>query len=827
MRGIGLIDTLFQDLRYASRMLRKNPGFTLIAVITLALGIGANTAIFSFLEGIILRPLPYRQPEQIVILRQQLTRAGIEQMDFSVSEINDYRRQNSALSAVVEYHTDQSVLQDHATAERVQTGVVSADFFDFFGVSPILGRSFLASDERPGAPPVLLLSYEYWRRNQNGDPGIVGKTFRMGDRVHTVIGVLPPVPQYPDENDVYLTTTSSPFRMWPERISNRNRRFARVFARLKPGVTLQQANSDLEVIASRMRRQYPASYLPEWGYRTVAFPLTEELTGKARSTLWVLVGAAVFVLLIACANVVNFTLARLSQREHELTLRTALGASGRRLFRQLFTESLLLGLLAAGLGLLFAIGARQLLVEFIARLTPRAREIGVNGSVLLFALSLAVLTSAIAGSAQAFSSRRQLGSGLKVGARQSTAGAGQKRVRNTLIVAQVAFSLTLLVGAGLLLRSFINLQRVNPGFTPERVLTLHLDFSASRYPLPADQRTAGHEIVNKVGSLPGVLSAAVSSSFPLDPDAIAFGLKGAWNRFQIEGQPVQAGEALPWAPIRLVYGDYFKTLGVPLIQGRTFLPTDKEGAPAVVIINQAFARRRLAGEVPIGKRISGDRGKTWGAIVGVVGDTKEISLDQNLSDEIYYPMDQLPSAPSGEWVRSLVVRTEVDPMALANQVRKIIYETAPETAVSYLMTLEQARRDTLTSPRVMTSLLGLFAGLALIVAASGIGGMLALSVNLRVKEIGIRLALGAEPADILKMVLKQGMTLVAVGLSCGLVVVLAMIGPLKAFLFQVAPADPFTLAGGCALLAITAFVACYIPARRATKIDPLVALRHD
>jgi len=460
-------------------------------------------------------------------------------------------------------------------------------------------------------------------------------------------------------------------------------------------------------------------------------------------------------------------------------------------------------------------------------LTPRAREISVNGPVLLFALSLAVLTSAIAGSAQAFSSRRQLGSGLKVGARQSTAGAGQKRVRNTLIVAQVAFSLTLLVGAGLLLRSFINLQRVNPGFAPERVLTLHLDFSASRYPLPADQRKAGHEIVNKVGSLPGVLSAAVSSSFPLDPDAIAFGMKGAWNRFQIEGQPVQAGEALPWAPIRLVYGDYFKTLGMPLIQGRTFMPTDKEGAPAVVIINQAFARRRLAGEVPIGKRISRDLGKTWGAIVGVVGDTKELSLDQNLSDEIYYPMDQLPGAPSGEWVRSLVVHTEVDPMALANQVRKIINETAPETAISYLMTLEQARRDTLTSQRVMTSLLGLFAGLALIVAASGIGGMLALSVNQRVKEIGIRLALGAEPADILKMVLKQGMTLVAVGLSCGLVVALAMIGPLKAFLFQVAPADPFTLAGGCALLAITAFVACYIPARRATKIDPLVALRHD
>jgi predicted permease len=390
----------------------------------------------------------------------------------------------------------------------------------------------------------------------------------------------------------------------------------------------------------------------------------------------------------------------------------------------------------------------------------------------------------------------------------------------------VAFSLALLSGAGLMLRSFIKLQRVDPGFAQERVLTMALDLDSSKYATPADEVVAGHAIVDKVESLPGVVSAAISSSFPLDPDALAMGYNTVamfTSRILIEGKPVPAGEVVPLVPYRLASTDYFKTLGIPLTQGRTFLPTDKQGAPGVIVVNQAFARHRLAPDDPIGKRISWDGGKTWLSVVGVVGNTKEFSLKENLSDEVYYPMDQVPIGAVG----SLLVRTAVNPMSISREIQRAIRDAAPDTAVSYLTTLEDARKDTLVAPRVMTSLLSLFAGLALAVAASGIGGILALSVSQRVKEIGIRLAVGATPWDVLTMIVKQGLILVAIGRVCGLGITLAMARTLQAFLFDVAPADPLTLTAVCALLGITALVACYIPARRATKINPVVALQHE
>jgi putative ABC transport system permease protein len=816
---------LKQDSRYALRVMRRNPGFTAIAVVTLALGVGVNTAIFSVLNGIILRPLPYKDAGQIVIVQQQLVKTGIGRMDFSVAEMSDYRQQNTTLNGLVEYHNMRFVLQGNGTGERVRTGVVSYGFFDFFGVEPVLGRSFVASEEQTGAAPVVLLSYEYWQRKYGGDRGVVGKTLRINDRLHTVIGVLPSLPQYPDDNDVYITTTSCPFRMWPDRITNRNRRFSRAFARLKPGVSLQQATNDMGLIASRLQREHPDSYKQESGYRAFVLPLKQELTSKARPVLWVLLAAAGFVLLIACANVANYTLARLSQREQELTLRSALGADRSRLLRQLFTESLWLGLVAALLGLVLALATHKLLVEFVTRLTPRARDISIDGWVLLFAVIAAVLTSVVTGSLLGFSSKYQAGAaGMKDVARQTTAGIGQKRVRNTLIIAQVAFSLALLVGAGLMLRSFIKLQQVDPGFVAEKVLTMALDLNENKYPAPADQLTAGHAILDKVQSVPGVVSAAVSSTFPLDPDALALGINATarnTSRVQIEGRPVEPGQLLPLVPYKQASPDYFKTLGIPLLQGRTFQDTDKQGAPGVAVVNQAFVQHRLGLDQPLGKKISWDGGKTWLIIVGVVGNTKEFSLKENLSDEVYYPIDQNPG------LGSLLIRTTVEPMTLVNQVRKAIDEAAPETAISYVVSLEQARDDTLTSPRVITSLLGLFAALALVVAASGIGGILALSVSQRVKEIGIRVALGAQPSDVLHMVVRQGMLLVAAGLAFGLVAAFALIGPLKTFLFQVAPADPFTLAGVCGLLALAALVACYIPAWQATRITPIVALRHE
>lgn len=814
---------LKQDTRYALRMMGKNLGFTSIAVVTLALGVGVNTAIFSVVHGIMLRPLPYKQGDQIVLVREQLQKAGVKDLLFSVQEISDYRQQNNTMSGLVEYHGMRFTLLDNGSAERVRTGVVSYNYFDFFGVKPILGRSFTAAEEQPGAPAALLLSYEYWQQRQNGDPNIVGKTFRMNDRVHTVIGVLPPVPQYPIENDVYMTTSSCPFRSAPAFINNRSRRLMNVFGRLKPGVTLQQANSDLGVIANRLAQENPGIYAPDAGYRAIALSLQGELTRDARTTLWVLLGAAGFVLLIACANVANFTLARMSQREQELTLRAALGANRRRLFRQLFTESVLVGLFAAGLGVLLAIASHKLLVEFVSRLTPRAREISIDVWVLLFALIAAVLTSVITGSVLAFSSRDQMGSGLKDAARSATAGAGQRQIRSVLIVAQVAFSLALLVGAGLLLRSFLKLQSVDPGFAAEKVLTMAIDLNWTKYVNQQDQRNAGRAILEKVQSLPGVISAAVSSSFPLDPDARASGVAGFNSTYQVEGRMTSPGEVPPVGGSRSASPDYFKTLGIPLLQGRPFAVTDKSDSPAVALVNLAFADHRLKGENPIGKRISTNGGKTWISIVGVVGNTKEFGLSETVGDEVYFPLEQSPA------VGSLILRTAGDPMAMASRVRSAVNEAAPETAITFLVSLEDARNDTLSVPRVMTSLLALFACLALIVAASGIGGILALSVSQRLKEIGIRLALGAQPSDVRTMVVNQGMVLVGLGLACGLIVtaVIAVAGPLKGYLFQVGFSDPVTLVGVCALLAVVALIACYIPARRATKINPIIALRHE
>jgi putative ABC transport system permease protein len=403
-------------------------------------------------------------------------------------------------------------------------------------------------------------------------------------------------------------------------------------------------------------------------------------------------------------------------------------------------------------------------------------------------------------------------------------GRGQQHARNTLIVAQVAFSLALLVGAGLMVRSLVKLQDVQPGFVPEKVLTMALDLNDSKYATPADQVAVGHAIVDKIESQPGVLSAAVSSSFPLDPDAISQGFDtiGMFtSRIQLEDKPVQAGDVVPLVAYRVATANYFKTLGIPLLQGRTFLPSDTKTAPGVVIVNQAFAQHRLTEHDAIGKRLSWDGGKTWLTVVGIVGNTREFSLKESLSDEVYYPLDQVPV-----W-GSLLVRTAGDPTALISQVRRAVDEAAPQTAISYLETLEQARDDTLSSPQLMTRLLGIFAILALIVAISGITGILALSVSQRVREIGVRLALGAQPSDVVRLLVKQGMILVVAGIVAGLLIAAAMISPLKTFLFQVAPTDPFTLAGVCGLVVLAALIACYIPARRAAKITPIVALRHE
>jgi putative ABC transport system permease protein len=811
---------LGQDIRYALRMMRKNKGYTATALIVLALGIGANTAIVSVISTVLLRPLPYQNDGQLMVLHQKAQKAGVDEVAFSVPEINDYRRQSSSFSSLVEYHNMRFTLFSKDSATRVQTGVVSPEFFGMFGVKPIMGRDFVAADDRPGAPAVLLLSYEYWMQHCSGDPNIVGKTFEMNDRVHTVIGVLPPVPQYPDENDVYMPTSACPFRSSQSMIANRGGHMMSLFGRLKPNVTPEHSRVDLRLIATRLEHDHPDAYGKDIGFTATSGLLRDELTHRARTTLLVLLAAAACVLLIACANVANLTLARMSARERELTVRSTLGAGKGRLLRQLVTESFLLGLLAAGLGVLFASQSLKLLVDFTGRLTSRAREIHVDGTMLLCALAIAILTSVVFGSVSAFYSRDEIASGLRDGASHATAGRRRSRARGLLVICQIAFSFVLLIGAGLMLRSFSKLQQVDAGFVSnDRVLAANVDLNWSKYHEDAQRRDFTNRLLSKIQSQPGVLSAAISSSYPLDPDNAAGSMFN--RRFVVEGHPLREGEIPPITAIRSTTPDYFRTLGIRLISGRTFAESDNEKAPEVALINQTLARHYWGGQDPVGKRISFNKGEKWTQVIGVVGDVKEYGPDRPAGDELYLAAAQSPSPGS------VLIRTNREAMSLANQVRRAVAEVDPQTAIPVLETLAQARHDATQSPRVMTDLLAIFAALALVIAIAGIGGMLALAVNQRWNEIGIRIALGAKPGDVLGMVLKQGLALVLAGLLLGLLTSMALTGMMKTLLFEVQATDPVTFVGVSLVLALAALTACYLPARKALKVDPLMALRRE
>ena len=815
---------LSSDIGYAVRMMRKNPGFTLIAVLTLALGIRANTAIFSVVHAVLLRPLPYPDGQQLIFVKQQEPKLGVDDLGFSVQEINDYRTQNRTLSGLVEYHGMAFTLFGHGDPDRVRTGVVSANYFDLFGVKPLLGRTFLPDDEKPGAPAVLVLSYEYWKTNFGSDPNIVGKTFEMNDRIHTVVGVLPPVPQYPNENDVYMPTSACPWRSNKAHLEMRDMRMMEVFGRMKPGVTVAQANADLSAVAAGLKATYPKFYPDNSGYGSTASALQHELTKDARPTLLLLLAAAAFVLLIACANVANMTLSRMVQRERELAVRTALGAGRSRLLRQLLTESFLMALVGGLLGLLFTYGSLQLLTDFVSRLSPRAREIHIDSGVLLFTLAAALGTSILFGTLSALFSRANLTSSLKEGSTGAGSGRGQNRLRDVLVVCQVAFSFMLLIGAGLMLRSLFKLQQVDAGIVPQRVLAMRTNFNWSKYNGDSEKmRVAVQEVLQRVQSEPGVLSAAASSRYPFEPEILTAGASAFSFNFQIEGRQLQPGEAPPASTFASVSPDYFKTLGIPLKQGRFFTAADSDEfkAPNVVLINEAAKRQLWPTEDPVGKRISADGGQHWAQIVGVVGDVREFGLDHPPSSEFYAPQAQSPQ-PS-----TLIVRTAAEPGSMSRALSHAVHEVDSQTAVTHVLTIEQARYESLASPRVTTTLLGIFGGLALLIATAGIGGIMALMVNQRLRELGIRIALGATRVNILGMILRRGVLLAGLGIAIGIAGAVALTGLVKSLLFEVPPTDVLTFGTVGASLFVAAILASYLPARRAAGVDPNEALRAE
>ncbi len=814
-----LLETIVQDVRYGLRSLRKNPGYAAAAVLTLALGIGANTAIFSVVHGVLLQSLPYGGGERLVRIQVDAPGAGITNGAFAPLEIADLQNLNHTLDGVAEYHSMWFVLLGKDEPERIQTGVVSAHFFDLLGVKPILGRTFAKGEDQHGAEAVLVLSHQYWMRSFGGDPKVVGRVFTMNDRPHTVIGVLPPIPGYPDENDVYMPISACPFRSSPHMETSRDAGMLVALGRLKNGTPFSAAVKDLKDVATRMAQDHPESYPASVRLSLSPVSLREEMTRQARPTFLLLTATVGLVLLIACANVANLTLSRLVRREREMALRSALGAGRGRLARQLLTESVVVAVVGGMLGLAVAATGRKLLVLFAARFTPRAAEIAVDGPVLVFTLGVSIVAGIGLGLIPALSSRRSLVSALQSGRDPAASVPGKVRMRNVLIVAQVAVSFVLLAGAGLMLRTLWKLREVDPGFKSERVLTSRLDLNFTRYREAEKQRDFHERLLTRLGASPGVVSVALAGRFPLTEGGPSNG------RFRLEGQAVTAPETLPRADFQRVSGAYFQTIGVPVLRGRALTDADREDAPKVAVINQTMAGHVFPGQDPIGRRIGVDGNSPgevdWLTIIGVTGDVRQYGLTRPPIDQVYLSILQYPGLST-----ACLVRTTSDPMALTRTVREAVHSIGPEQPVDRFRTLEELHASALDMPRLTAVLLAAFAGLALVITATGIAGVIGFTVGQRRQEFGIRMALGARPGGVVRMVLGQGMRLVALGLAIGVAGAFALSRLFASLLFETTPGDPPTYLAVAAVLGLVAAAACFVPARRATTVDPMVALRN-
>ena len=809
------METLAADIKFALRQLRKSPGFTLAALLTLGLGIGANTAIFSVVQSVLLRPLPFKDDQRLVHIGHR-SGVGVQNVTYSIPEAADYQRQSKSFSGIAEYHSMIFTLVGHGEPDRILVGVVSSNYFEIFGIRPFLGRALLPSDDPVGRPPVLLLTHDYWQSKFGADPEIIGKSLQMNGHSIEVIGVLPPMPSYPGRDKIFISIASCPYRSSEFALYTRVFHLVDLFGRLRPGVSLEQAQTEVTTITQRLRKEHPEAYIG-WPDPSVPLvPVREELTRNFRLTLLILQGTVLLVLLIACGNLASLTLARLLSRQREMVVRAVLGADRRRLIRHLLTESTLLSLLGGVLGLFLARISMGLLVAFSARFTPRSTEVGFDAWVLLFALGLSVLTGIIFGALPAFQLTRQnLAASLKEGATQATVSVGSNRLRETLVVLQVAAAFVLLVFAGLTLRSMIKLQRVDPGVDSSNVLTALLSLPSHRYD-EAGARQFFSSLVQNLSNRPGVVSVAIGNDTPIQPAVIN-------TPFQVEGQPVLSEAEAPTTGFHMVSQEYFSLLRIPRRQGRTFALTDDGQSPRVAVINETLARQAFGlGQNPIGRRISlinvGD--ENWRTIVGVVADTKQRGLDNEAGPAVYVPFSQLSAGQA-----QVFIRTAGDPMVLVRDLRAAVRAYDPEQSVAEIQTLEQLRSGLLTPAKLTATLLGLFALLAFVIAATGVSAVMAFFVSDRTQEIGIRAALGASRRNVTALVLRQGMKLVVLGLVLGGVGSLLLTGVLRSLLFGVEPTDPVTFIAITLVLLLVVGIACLVPARRATRIDPLVAMR--
>jgi putative ABC transport system permease protein len=800
------MSTLLQDLRYGLRMLAKNPGFTAVAVMTLALGIGANTAIFSVVNAVLLRPLGYRDPDTLVRLWENDTHGNLGPY-FSVSVPNfvDWRQQNQVFENMGAFASVPFALTGGGGPEQIQGAFVTTSVLQLLGVGPTLGRAFLPQEDQPGKDREVILSYGLWQRRFGDDRTAIGKSLTLDGNIYAVVGVMPRDFDFPPNSE---TRVWVPMAFSPGMLQQRAAHIVNVVARLKQGVTLRQARSGMETIALRLEQEYPDS---NKGWRATILPLHDAVVRDVRPALLVLLSAVGLVLLTACANIANLFLARVAARQREIAIRTALGAGGIRLIRQLLTESMLIATAGGALGLLFALWGVEGLLALKPQEMPVIGTVNFDWRVWTFASTATFACAVFFGLAPIGQGLgKDLSKILKEGGRSLTVGIGSQNLRHGLVVAEFALALVLLVGAGLLIQSLLRLQHVNPGFNPHNLLTAEISLPESKYREPYQQAGFFDELLQRLENSPGVRSA------------------GAFNAdnvvdFTIEGRtPSKRGEQIT-GKVRWATQEYFQTMRIPLLRGRVFTERDNDRAPKVIIINQTTARRYFGNDDPIGKRmVIGWGAPVWREIIGVVGDVKYGGLGEEAGDEFYIPVAQTPLS----WM-TVVVRTSGEPLAFAPSLRKCVWSLDKDLPLSNMKTMGQRLGESVAQPRFRTTLLGIFAGFALLLAGIGIYGVASYWVAQRYHDFGIRMALGAQSRDVLRLVLGQALKLLAAGATLGLVASLALTRMLSGLLYEVHPTDTLTFLGVAILLGCVAMLASYIPARRATKVDPIVALRHE
>jgi putative ABC transport system permease protein len=806
------METLIQDLRYGMRALLKSPGFTAVAVIALALGIGANTAIFSVVNTVLLRPLPFKDPDRLVVVIE----TKLPQFpEFTASPGNfiDWQKQNTVFEQIEAVRQLAYNLSGAGEPERIRSARVTAGMFDMLGIKPAQGRGFLPEEDQVGHENVAVISHALWQRRFGGDLNVLNQTITLNAQSYTIIGVMPQGVEFPDRN----TELWTPMAFTSQQSQQHGSHFISVTGRLKPGATLDQAQTEMSTIAGRLAEQYPNSNA---GWDVKILPMQDYQVRDIKPALVVLLCAVALVLLIACANVANLLLARATAREKEMAIRAALGAGRFRIARQLLTESLLLAVIGGGAGLLLAVWGIDSLLALAPEGLPRVKDVSIDAGAMMFTLAISLLTGLVFGLAPVLqASHPNLNESLKEGGKGSSGGPRRQRIRNALVVVEVSMALVLLVGAGLMFRSFVRLQEVSPGFNPANALMVAISLPQGKYQQPAQQRAFFDQVIENVSALPGVVSVGAAESLPMSGDYV-FG-------FEIEGRPPAApGEDIS-TNYYSVTPDYFRAMGIQLLRGRLFTDHDREGAQRVAIINETMAKRIFPDEDPIGKRIALTNESTaYREIVGIVNDVKQYGLAEATPLQTYEPFAQKPFSSM-----LLVVRGANDPSSLGGAIRSQVFAVDKDQPVSRIVTLEELVAGSVARQRFAMVLFAIFAGVAMALAGVGLYGVMSYSVTQRTHEIGIRMALGAQPGDILRVVIRQGAALALIGIAIGLagafVLTKLVSSVLSGLLFGVSSTDALTFTVIPVVLLGVALGASYAPARRAAKADPLVALRHE